>query len=223
MVYDLSCNLNKEKFLVEVACSAGGLLNKKLKEKGIKVYEIPSLKREICPCQDLKTFFVLWRLIRRGKYDIVHCHSTKAGFLGRLAAKLARVKKIYFTVHSWGFYNTEEYGRQRRLFRWLEKIASLFSTKLICVSEKVHTDGFKNKIAKDKKFQVIKNGIKFELKESKTTIRQKMQIPKDKIIIVMTARLAYPKDPLLFLKASRIVKSRLPEAKFILIGEGPLM
>lgn len=222
VVFDLSCRLNKDKFLVEVASGGGGLLNKKLKEKGITVYEIPTLQREISFWKDWKTLWQLKRIIRKGKYDIVHCHSTKAGFLGRVAAKLSGVKKIYFTVHSWAFYNKQEYGKKIKFFQRIQKIGSLFSTKIICVSEKVKHDGLENKIAKDKKFQVIKNGIKFELKDSKNTIRQKMHIPKDKVIIIMTARLAHPKDPLLFLKASRIVKSRLPEAKFIVIGDGPL-
>ena len=223
VVFDLSCNLNKEKFLVEVATNPGGLLNKKLKENGITVTEVPSLQREISLLKDWKALLQLKKIIRKGRYDIVHCHSTKAGFLGRVAAKLSRVKKIYFTAHSWGFYNVEEYGKKIKFFRRIQKIGSLFSTNIICVSEKVKRDGLRNKIAKDKKFIVIKNGIKFELKESKNDIRQKMHIPTDKVIVVMTARLAHPKDPLLFLKASRVVKSHLPEVKFILIGSGQFM
>lgn len=223
VVYDLAVNLPKEKFLVEVACSPGGALVKKLRERGIRVYEIPSLQREICPWRDLRTLFRFWCLIRKGKYDIVHCHSTKAGFLGRIAAKLAGVRQVYFTVHSWAFYNKEEYGKQSGFFRLLEKTASLFSTRIICVAERVKQDGIAKRVAKQEKFQVIRNGIVFDLKEAKMAIRQALNIPNDKIIVVMTARLAYPKDPLLFLKTSRIVKSRLPEVKFILIGAGPLM
>jgi len=99
--YDVVTNLNRDKFLVEVACKPAGILVEKLREKGIKVYEIPSFRREICLIEDLKTLFSLYKLIKEKKYDIVHCHSTKAGFLGRVAAKLAGVKKIYFTVHGW--------------------------------------------------------------------------------------------------------------------------
>ncbi|NQU82946.1 MAG: glycosyltransferase family 4 protein [Parcubacteria group bacterium] len=223
VVYDLTTNLPKDKFLVEVAVSPDGLLVERLREKGIKVYEIPSLQREIGLMKDIKTMFVLFRLIRKGKYDIVHCHSTKAGLLGRLAAKLARTKDIYFTAHSWGFYNKEEYGKKVVLFKWFQKIGSMFSSKIVCVSEKVKQDGLKNKIAKANKFLVIKNGIDFQLKDTKQGIREQMGIPQDKIIIVMTARLAHPKNPLMFLEASKIVKNTFPEIKFMLIGDGIFM
>lgn len=223
VVYDLSCNLNRERFLVEVACSPGGALVKKLRDSGIKVYEISSLKREICPWWDIKALFQLWRLIRKGKYDVVHCHSTKAGFLGRLSAKLAKVKQIYFTVHSWSFYNEEEYGKEKRLFIILERFAVWFCDKIICVAEKVKRDGLKNKITKAQKFEVIHNGIDFEVKETKEAVRKQLAIAQDKIIVSMVARLAYPKDPLLFLEAAKKVKEKMPSVKFVLIGDGPLM
>ena len=223
VVYDLVTNLPKDKFLVEVATSPKGLLVQKLREKGIKVYEMPPLQREINLTRDLKVLFSLFRVIRKGKYNIVHCHSTKAGFLGRVAAKMARVKKIYFTVHSWAFYNTHEYKSKRKLFILLQRIASLFTTQIICVSDKVKTDGIKNKIAKENKFQVIKNGTSLNFKETKEEIRAGLNVPPNKKIVTMIARLAYPKDPLLFLAAAIIARSKLPEVKFMLIGWGVLM
>lgn len=220
--YDLATNLNKDKFLVEVACKPGGILVKKLKEKDIKVYEIPSFRREILPLSDFKTLISLYRLMKKRKYDIVHCHSTKAGILGRIAAKLAGVRKIYFTAHSWGFYNLEEYGWARRLLIFLEKIAAKCSTKIICVSKNTKQEGLKRKIAKEDKFLVIRNGISFEVNSNKEKAREKLKIGKEDIIFGMIGRFAYPKDPVFFIKvASKIVKN-YPQAKFILIGGGPL-
>ena len=69
-----------------------------------------------------------------------------------------------------GFYNKEEYGKKIILFKWFQKIGSLFSTRIVCVSERVKQDVLKNKIAKPKKFIVIKNGIKFDLKETKKVL-----------------------------------------------------
>lgn len=240
VLYDLATNLDRNKFLVEVACSPEGLLVKKLKEQGIAVLEIPSLGREISPWRDLKTFIALYRLIKKGKYDIVHCHSTKAGFLGRIAAKFAGVKKIYFTAHGWGFYNQEEYGKINWLFVLAEKIAAKFSTKIICVSEKGKEDALKLKIAPENKFLVIKNGIDFtpleisgqknsEGKNRKLFLtgftlgpsRQKLE--GDQIVIGMVARPAYPKDPLMFLRAAKEIKNRLPQTKFVLVGAGILI
>ena len=81
--FDLVKNLDKEKFQVEVVCRPGGIFIKKLKENNIPVYLIESFRRGISPWNDLKTFFSLYKLIKKRKYDIVHCHSTKLRFLIR--------------------------------------------------------------------------------------------------------------------------------------------
>lgn len=222
VVYDLAVNLDKSKFTVAVACQAGGLLVDRLKEKNIPVYEV-SFCRPISPLRDFKTFLAIFKIIRRGKYDIVHCHSTKAGILGRLAAKLARVKKIYFTVHSWGFYNQEEYGWGQKFFIWLEKIAAKLATKIICVSEKVRQDGLKYKIAPVSKFLVVKNGIDFEVTGERDAIRNSFGFSQDDVVVGMVARLAYPKDPVAFCQTGQKLSASNARAKFVLVGDGPLM
>lgn len=221
--FDLAINLNKEKFQVEVACKSKGILIKKLKEKKIKVYEVPYFQREISLINDIKTFFSLYRIIKKGHYSIVHCHSTKAGILGRIAAKLAGVKKIYFTVHGWGFYNQEEYDWAQKLLIFLERIAAKCSTKIICVSENDKKEGIKRKIAKEDKFLVIKNGIRWEIKGSREGARKKLKIRENELIFGMVGRFAYPKNPILFLKAAKEMIKNYSRTKFTLIGGGPLL
>jgi len=220
--YDIVTNLDKDKFLVEVACKPGGELVKKLNEKKIKVYEISSFRRGISLINDFKTLILLYKLIKKGKYDIVHCHSTKAGFLGRIAAELANVKKVYFTVHGWGFYNVEEYGWAQKLLIFLEKIAAKCSTKIICVSEKVKEDGIERKIAKKDKFLIIKNGIGWKVKGNRQKERQTLRVKENDIVFGMVGRFAYPKHPLMFLRAAKVIRQKFSQVKFVLIGEGPL-
>ncbi|GAG10829.1 unnamed protein product, partial [marine sediment metagenome] len=69
----------------------GFLLSEAFSIPGLKVKFIPSLVRPINPIKDICAFFVLYKLIKREKFDIVHTHSSKAGILGRWAAKLAKV------------------------------------------------------------------------------------------------------------------------------------
>ena len=222
VVFDLADNLNKEKFEVEVACSPGGLLVEKLRARNIKVYEIKNLVRRLSIIDDIKAFFALKKIIKKGRYDIVHCHSAKAGFLGRMAAKSAGVKKIYYTVHSWSFYNKGEFGFMENIFIAMEKVGSVSIAKIICVSSRVMADGIRKKIAKPKKFLLIQNGIDFNVENKRDEIRKNYNIKSKEIVVGMVSRLAYPKDPLLFLQVAKEILKKEKDVKFFLVGSGPL-
>lgn len=218
--YDIILNLNKDKFSVEVACAPGGELVNRLREQGIVVHTIESLKREVYPLNDLRALFALYRLIRKERYDIVHCHSTKAGLLGRIAAWLARTPKIYFTVHGWGFYNVGEYGRLRPILIFLEKLAARLTDKIICVSENDKKQGMKKKIASKDKFVVIHNGINWNQTKKSENLRKEIGAGESDVIFGMVGRLAYQKNPLLFLEAAGWVAQTHKQAKFVLVGNG---
>jgi len=221
VVYDIVKNLDKEKFSVDLACGVGKDWEK-MESLGIKIIPLKSLKRDISIFSDLLVLFQLFFIIKKGNYDIVHCHTTKAGLLGRIAAKIAGVKKIYFTVHGWGFYNEEEYGWAQKLLIFLEKISAKCSTKIICVSENDRKEGIKKKIAKEDKFLVIRNGIDWKVKGDREKARGELGIEQNNLVFGMVARLAYPKNPLMFLKAAKEVIKKYSNVKFILIGGGPL-
>src|SRR5262249_31589703 len=64
---------------------------------------MPDLIREVRPVQDLRALFQLWQLFRRERPQFVHTHSSKAGILGRWAARMAGVPFIFHTAHGFGF------------------------------------------------------------------------------------------------------------------------
>src|SRR5262245_32223182 len=68
-------------------------------EQGVAVTVLPGMGREISPLRDLGTLYSLWRLIRQQRPDVVHTHTAKAGFVGRVAAWLARTPVIMHTFH----------------------------------------------------------------------------------------------------------------------------
>lgn len=219
--YDIVSNLDRNKFDVEVACAPGGELVDRLREQKIAIHQISSLKRNISPINDLKALFILYRLVRSKRYNIVHCHSSKAGFVGRVAAWLARTPKIYFTVHGWDFYNMEEYGRIQYVIIFLEKMVARLTEKLICVSENDKKQGLKKRITTEDKLIVIHNGIDWKPTGVHGILRKEIGANELDVIFGMVARLAYPKKPMLFLEAARQVVQARKQAKFIVIGEGP--
>ena len=220
--YEIVKNLDKEKFKVEVGAKGGGELEKKLQKEKIKFFNFDFLERDFSLIKDIQAFFSLYFFFKKRKYDVLHCHSTKAGILGRLAGKLAGIKKIYFTAHGWGFYNKEEYGWAKKILVFLEKISARASSKIICVSEKIKEDALKEKIADEKKFLVIKNGVDAPKKNFREVVREELKIKKNEIVFGFVGRLSYPKDPLMFIKAAKKVSKNFDNLKFLIIGDGPL-
>lgn len=101
-VYDLATNLPEE-FEPTVVYGAEGKLAHDLAAAGIATRELTSLGRDIALVSDIRSFFEVLRTIREVKPDIVHLNSSKAAALGALAARVAGVAKIIFTVHGWPF------------------------------------------------------------------------------------------------------------------------
>lgn len=221
VVFDLVKNLDKNKFSVELACGTGKGWEK-MKETGVKIYPLPNMRREIDPIRDLKTIWTIYRIIKKGNYNIVHCHSTKAGLVGRIAAKLAGTKRIYFTVHGWGFYNSEYKWAQKMLVS-LEKIIARMTSKIICVSRNDLDEGIKNKITQKDRMGVIYNGIDFKNYVDRQGSRQIFGLEESVIVFGFVARLANQKNPQLFLKAAEKIVKKCDNANFIIIGDGPLM
>jgi hypothetical protein len=69
-------------------------LLEKARKAGVNFIEEDDLVRNIHPLRDVVAFVDIFRFIRDGKYDIVHAHSSKAGLICRLAARLAGVKTV---------------------------------------------------------------------------------------------------------------------------------
>jgi glycosyltransferase involved in cell wall biosynthesis len=131
-VYDLMRSLHRD-YDVHLAVGAPGVLTEKAIELGAKVHIIDNLKRSINPASDLKSIQQCVGIIKLVKPDLVHCHSSKAGVVARLAAWICRVPVI-FTAHGWGF-DPRSPRLQRNIALGVEKAMSPISTKIICVSE----------------------------------------------------------------------------------------
>jgi glycosyltransferase involved in cell wall biosynthesis len=221
VVYDIMKSLDKSKFSLAVACGMGDGWER-MHECGARVFPLRSLRRGISPVRDLKTLLELYHLIRRGHYDIVHCHSSKAGLLGRVAARLAGVKTIYFTAHGWGFYNRQEYGWAQWVMRACERIGARCSDKIICVSQSAREDAMRWGIAGPNKLVVVPNGIDLASRAERRQVRRRLGISDDAVVLGMVARLAYPKDPLMFLHAAKKICASFKHVTFVLAGGGPL-
>lgn len=161
----LALNLDKEKYMVEVAVGqpATEPWLQKLKNNNIKVWHLKHVVRQLSLWHDLLSGWELFFLFLRTKPDIIHLNSSKVGstgsVIGWIYKKILHKKlKIIYTAH--GFVFQEPMAAWRRLYYlWSEKIASQFRDKIICVSENDKTLGLNKKIARHDKFVIVHNGI----------------------------------------------------------------
>ena len=159
-VFDLAINLNKsQEYKVHIAAGYNGALFARLEAEKLATTHLKHIVRPINPYHDLIAYFELKKLLCHIKPDIVHLNSSKAGFIGALAAKSCGIKKIIYTAH--GFVFNEPLPAWKT---WLYKKIELFSSKLIdkiiCVSDYDRETGIKAGI-NPSKLITIHNGIDF--------------------------------------------------------------
>ncbi|MBU1627585.1 exopolysaccharide biosynthesis polyprenyl glycosylphosphotransferase, partial [bacterium] len=214
--------LDKRRFEVTVACSFTGPLIDSLKGLGVRVYELQNLVREISLINDFKTTIQLIKFCRKEKFDILHAHSSKAGFLGRIAAYVARVPVIIFSVHGFAF-TPENPSVMKKIFTAIEFFCGKISSKVICVSGKDMEYALKEGILSSDRVSNIANGVDIErfANGKGEKIREEFDLKYDDIVVGMVTRLVDAKGCREFIESARILFSKHPNIRFLLIGEGP--
>lgn len=222
----------KNKFL-EVDIIAGpnveleGDMYEESNKLGLNVITIPTLKREIHPLYDLITIVKLFRIIKKGKYTIVHTHSSKAGILGRWAAWMAGCKSIVHTVHGWGF-NDSQNLILKTVIIFLERVTAIITTKIVCVTSLDIEKGIKKRIGHKNQYTIIRSGIDLKkyLNEpiSKNIIRRNLNINDNEFVIGTVTRFSLQKSPLdTILSFSEVINKGYKHVRLIMVGDGPLL
>ncbi len=195
-------------------------------ERGITPVYIEQLGRELSPLRDLVTLFKLWQLMRRVRPDVVHTHTAKAGFVGRLAAWLARVPVRVHTFH--GHVLHGYFGPVKtRMFLWLERMAAHLSDRLITISPRLKDElAHTFRIAQEDKFSVVPLGLELTpfavMPRHSGTFRRRFGISDSAPLIGIVGRIVPIKNHRLFLEAAHQVKRNLPDAHFVIVGDGEL-
>lgn len=217
--------LDKEKYNVLLfTASDGFLMDEAFFVRGLSVKRSRFLERSINPVLDILALFELYIYIMRNSIDIVHTHSSKAGIVGRWAARLAGVRRIIHTVHGWSF-NDHQFSIERHIFRWLERRMAGFTDALIVVSKHDRDEGLRNKIGREDAYRLVRYGIDhedFHGKRDPAGIRAELGIKDGEAAIGTISCLKPQKSPEDFVKLASLVRKDVPGVKFLLAGDGVL-
>jgi glycosyltransferase involved in cell wall biosynthesis len=216
-------NLDQEKFELSLAVGNEGFLTQSITHRQLKVRILPPLRREVNLLNDFWALVELRRFFKRERFDIVHTHSSKAGFIGRLAAKLAAIPIIIHTVHGFPFHDFN--GRMsNRFYSEAEKLSAKITTHLICVSEKDRETAIRRKIIPSDRVSVIQPGIDLSRYDpsSRNNLKEYFQVEHPGQVVGMIARLDAQKAPEDFVLAAERVIREIKDVQFILVGDGKL-
>jgi len=199
----------------EVIVGEKGILYDRVQELGVKVHYLPSLVHEINPLKDFKAIIEVYKLIRKINPDIVHLHSTKAGWIGRVSSFLARKKNI-FTAHGWCF--TEGVSSSRKIVGIrVEKILGKITDKIICVSNYDKSLAINYNVIDHTKLEVVYNGVKNgEISQVDEWLAKNEAVIK----VIMVARFSEPKDHMTVIKAISKLEDKF---KLYFVGDGPTL
>jgi len=230
-------HLDKKNFDVYLLSGCGGILDETakllVKKACVKVYFVKNLVREINIIKDILAFIEIFELLIKIKPQIIHTHSSKAGIIGRWAAFflnffIKKKIKIIHTFHGFAFSKFHNFF-VRNFYIILEFFTAIISDKLIFVSLDNIETAKKYKIGSDKKYVLIRSGIKIsefykvsfdkELKEKK---RDELQISSSEKVITTIGPFKPQKNLSDFIKMAKIVVEKLPQQKikFLIAGDG---
>lgn len=191
---------------------------------GVQPVYYPELGREISLLSDLKVCLSLIRLFIKEKPDIVHTHTAKAGFVGRVAAILTGVPQIYHTFHGHVF-NGYFSPLKTKLYILIERFLALFTTRIVVISELQRQDLIGYGIAKERKFKVIPLGFDFGRilpPDSTNQLRNDLELPTDIPVVAIIGRIVPIKNHSLFIQVAELVAKQVTDIHFLIIGDGEL-
>jgi glycosyltransferase involved in cell wall biosynthesis len=220
-------HLDRARFRPVLIAGAGGMLTEEARRlPGVQTIIVRSLGRHIHALSDLLAFLHLVVLLRRLKPAIVHTHSSKAGILGRWAARCARVPLIVHTVHGFGITPAQASWVQR-LFIRLERVTGWITTHWITVADVDARQGRQWGLF-EQNVSTIRPGIDpapFRRPldpDARRTLRQELGLGSGKYVIGVVACLKPQKAPEDVIGVAAIVCARVPDARFVVIGDGEL-
>lgn len=223
----VTCELHdRERFEVHIASNPQG----ELRERALRACEnrfhpLPNLVHPLDARRDALALIELLSLLRRERFDLVHGHSSKAGFLGRIAALITGTPFV-FTYHGFPFHEFMSAGK-RRFYIGLERLVRRGARHYITLSENDRREAIALGMIGGQNSTAVYTGIDFGKLDS--VLRSPppdpllaLGVPATGRRIVLVGRLDPQKAPERMVEAFALVQHRYPDAQLVLVGDGEL-
>jgi glycosyltransferase involved in cell wall biosynthesis len=190
---------------------------------GYRFIELPELIRAVHPWYDARARRYLVIHFDELRPDVVHTHSSKAGIVGRFAARDARVPTVVHTIHGMSFNRTQSWP-VRRLFAWLEWMAARRSDALVAVADAMIEQSVATGICPREKMRTIYSGMEVgrftPTDYDRDAVRRGWNVGPSEIVAGTIARLFRRKGYEQLLPIMAAAAQREPRLRFVWVGDG---
>ena len=195
--------------------------------RGIRIRTITEMRRAVHPVRDLSAIRQVFQILKKIKPHIVHTHTAKAGAIGRIAARMARVPLVLHTFHGHvfdGYFSK----RKSQAFVQVERALAHSTNKILAISDKQREDlVFRYRIARPDKVKVVPLGLDLSTFRKLPgragvdgLVRKQLNISASDKVIVTVGRLVPIKRFDLLISAFQRIKEIEPHAHLVIVGDG---
>ncbi|MDE2512374.1 MAG: glycosyltransferase family 4 protein [Elusimicrobia bacterium] len=216
--------LDPGRFDAFLVCGEGGYFDAEVRaDPGLRAIFLDSLAREVSPLRDLLALLELWNVFQRERPDVVHTHSSKAGILGRAAAALAGVPVVIHTYHGFGFHDRQN-PAVKAAYVFLERLCARFTTRLVYVSHSNARYAERHGLGDASHALIIRSGVRladYPAAVDSAAFKMSAGIGRHKQVVLSIGNLKPQKNAADFVAVAAKVAARVPEARFVFLGDGP--
>lgn len=222
-VLRLALGMQQRGFDVSVAFGPGYPLDALFAQNGLRTHVL-AMRRSLSPPRNILAGFQVLDLLRRQRIDILHTHCSMAGFVGRIAGRLARVPVILHTLHALASREHQAFWK-RRLFLAVERGLNVCTDHYVAVSAAILRQAVASGIAETRHTTLIHHGLdlgNYRGSDDPSESRRELGFEPNGPVIGMVGRLEPQKGVEYLLAAMARVRESHPDARLLIVGDGPL-
>jgi len=214
---------DRARYEVHVAGNPAGEWRARAEQVADAFHPLPELVNPIAPRRDAAALLAILRLIRRERFDVVHTHSSKAGILGRVAARAAGVPAVVHTMHGPGIHDQMPRWKQH-VFRAAELVAGRCTDALVAVSDSNRVQATTQFRIPEARAHTIYSGIDLAHLDAPADLeraRAAVAAPPGWSVVMFVGRLDDAKAVHHLVAAFAHVAAARPHTVLALVGSGP--
>jgi glycosyltransferase involved in cell wall biosynthesis len=218
-----AAGMDADRYETWVAAMPGGPLWPQAREAGVRTVDVHHMRERISPLHDLLACVELVRLIRRERFTVVHTHCSKAGLIGRVAARLAGVPVVVHTFHLFAAH--DGLSRSRRLaYLLLDRSVRRLAHRYVAVAPRVAQEAVEQRLAPPGSVVVVPSAVDLDHVPASAdpTVRADLGLPPDAPLVGTVGRIVAQKRPLDFVRMCGLVHAQRPDVRFVMVGDATL-